>query len=448
MNDNYYHGLTGQIITPNDPEYDADRQIFNRAIQKFPQVIVYCYNEQDIRNAILWARRNCVGIRIRTGGHNYEGYSIGNDILVIDISRMNRLEFNENERILKIQGGVINTQIYELLGNLGYPFPSGTCPTVGAAGLTLGGGWGLSCRNYGLVCDSLLSVELMNYNGKLLSANSCKNSNLFWACRGGGGGNFGVVTSMTFKVPEKVSGVSFVKFYYSNANREVMEVFVYIWQNLLKTLDNRMTLVSRLYNSQAEGKLIYGEGIFYGTPEEAYEILKPLQLLTSMSITAQYMPFIDAIRRVESMYPAYEKFKSTGRFVQRDYDYEEIRKLIDIVQERPEGSVRSGLSLFALGGKVREKNKYETAFYYRNSKYIMSIQSQWEDDIYAKENIQWVNDNLRYIKSITRGSYINFPFNNLRDYVEEYYGKNALRLREINEKYDPCNIFRFPQSIN
>ena len=448
MCNSYYYGLTGEIITPCDEQYDEDRQEYNRSIQKFPKVIVYCCNKTDIINAICWAQEKCVEIRIRNGGHNYEGYSIGDNVLVIDISRMNKLKLDKKKNVIKIDGGVINSQIYELLGSEGYPFPSGTCPTVGAAGLTLGGGWGLSCRYLGLACDSLLSLEIIDYKGNILIANEKQNSDLFWACRGGGGGNFGVVVSMTFKVPEKVNKVCLIKLNCSNVIEYKMKEFLCIWQNWLIDLDEKITVVSRLFNTKEIGKEILGTGIFYGLPEEAYEILKPFTCIEGMNIYIEYVTFLEAIENIESSYPDSEEFKSTGRFVYRNYNEDEINNIVNLLQDRPLGSIVAGLSLYALGGKVKDINKYDTAFYYRNAKYIILIQSVWENPIYKEDNIDWVKQKFKYLKSVTKGSYINFPYSKFKCYDKEYYGNNVCRLKEVNEKYDPCNVFKFPQSIN
>lgn len=445
---NYYNGLTGQIVTPNDFNYDEARQVWNRSIQRFPAVIVYCYNKSDVRNAVLWAQKKCVGIRIRTGRHNYEGYSVGNDVLVIDISRMNNLKFDRRLNILKIDGGVINTQIYEFLGNQGYPFSSGTCPTVGAAGLTLGGGWGLSCRNFGLACDNLIELEIIDYKGNIITANKDKNPDLFWACRGGGGGNFGVTVSMSFKVPKKVDKVTYIEFHTPQSSKEDMEQFIYIWQNWLINLNEKITLVSRLFNSEMKGIEIHGTGIFYGTPDEAISIMKPFYNVRGMEIDVQYLPFIEAIEIIEGVYPKHEKFKTAGRFVNINYNCSELGGIVGLVQTRPKGSKLTGLSLYALGGKVKDVDRHDTAFYYRDAKYIIALQTMWKDNKYKEDNIKWFDERFKYLKSVTRGSYINFPYNKLKCYDKEYYGENACMLQKINNKYDPCNVFRFPQSIN
>lgn len=447
MKAGFYKGLTGEVILPTDPRYKEARQEWNRAIQKYPLVIVYCFTKTDVRNAICWARKHSIGIRIRSGGHHYEGYSIGNSILVIDVSKMNQLKVDRDKNILKIQGGVTNQQVYDLVGSEGYPFPGGTCPTVGVVGYTLGGGWGYSSRYLGLGCDSLLELKLVNYSGKVITANKECNSDLFWACKGAGGGNFGVVVSMTFNLPQKVDKVTLVEMYYPEASKETMVIFLDTWQQWLKGLDERMTLVSSVYNSAEEGKAIFGRGLFYGTPEDAEQLLRPFAKIEGAEFNLQEMTFLEAMQKVQASYPDSEKFKSTGRFVERQYDLRELENIVDLIHEKAVGSVYAAVSLYALGGQVQAVGTSDTAFYYRNAQYIMGIQSIWENTIFANENILWVQERFKYLEAITNGSYVNYPYSELADYEKAYYGQNAYRLNQINERYDPYDVFKFPQAL-
>ncbi len=142
MNNLDYAALTGKIITREDSEYNESIKAWNRAINKKPLLIIYCYNEIDIINAIKWSRENKMEFRVRSGAHSYEGYSTGDDVVVIDVSNINKIDINEEEGYVKIGGGVRNREAYEALGKNKYPFPGGGCPTVGVPGLILGGGWG------------------------------------------------------------------------------------------------------------------------------------------------------------------------------------------------------------------------------------------------------------------------------------------------------------------
>lgn len=441
----YFNGLTGKVITPRSPFYNEARQEWNRAIQRFPLAIVYCNDKNDVANAVIWSRQHCVSIRIRSGGHNYEGYSTGDDVLVIDVSNLNRLEINCNHLI--VDGGVNNKQLYDFVSSQGYPFPGGTCPTVGLSGYASGGGWGLSCRLMGLGCDSLLELELVDADGRIIKANYAENKELFWACRGAGGGNFGIIVSMKFRLPPKVDKVTYFRFYYPVTNRKKQARFIGVWQNWLRDLDWKMSLQANVYHSQEENFAINGRGLFYGTEEEALRLLQPIISLGGCQLELEYLSFYAAISLIGSIYPDSEKFQSTGRFVVEPLNPQEIYETAGLIREVPIGSVYSSLNLYALGGKVSEKSPCETAFFYRDASYIILIQSVWEEEQYASDNRRWLNRKFKYLKSITQGSYVNFPYSDLSDYLEAYYGGNLKRLRLVKRKYDPENVFHFPQSI-
>ncbi|WP_245156555.1 FAD-dependent oxidoreductase [Clostridium aminobutyricum] len=442
-----YEGLTGKVVTPCSQEYEEARQEWNWAIQKFPIVIVYCYTIEDVSNAVCWARCHGIGIRIRSGGHHYEGYSTGDNILVIDVSQMKLIRLNEADNTLMVQSGVTNEQLYNYVGSRGYPFPGGTCPTVGVAGYVLGGGWGYSSRYMGLGCDNLLELEMVNDQGNVLKVNEKCNPNLFWACKGAGGGNFGIVTSMTFQLPPKTDQVTLIGLQYVNTSLSTRMQFLDIWQNWLVNLDDRITINASIYNSPDRGIGIFGKGLFYGSSVEAAQILQPFEQIQGATINVQEMTFLEAVHKIQEVYPDSEKFQSTGRFVDRQYNMEEIKNIVELIDQRAEGSVFATVSVSALGGKIRAVNKMDTAYYYRDAAYIISIQSVWEDNQYAFLNRNWLYQKFEYLKGITNGSYINFPYSYLIDYETNYYGENTCRLQQINKHYDPMDVFHFPQSI-
>ncbi|WP_195264912.1 FAD-binding oxidoreductase [Clostridium sp. 1001275B_160808_H3] len=443
-----YSGLTGKIITKESFEYEESRLAWNRAIEKYPLVIIYCHNDEDVINAILWARKNSIEIRVRSGAHSYEGYSTGNDVAVIDISKMDEINIDENNGFVKIGGGVRNREIYESLGSRNYAFPGGGCPTVGVAGLVLGGGWGYSSRFLGLACDSLLEVEMINYEGKKLILNEQSNSDLFWACKGSGGCNFGIITSMTIKLKEKIKMGTLININYPNITNEDNIKVIEVLQELYKNLDRRMNLKTAIYNSAERGRGVKLTGLFYGSSNEAREILKPLEdITTSIELKVEDMSILECNRWIQDSHPDYEKYKSTGRFVYRDYNNNEIKKLIEIIDNPTEGSYYTAISFYGAGGAIADVNKLDTAYYYRDAKFIMGIQSVWEKDEYADINKEWVKSNFRAIERLTEGSFVNFPLDELDNYEKEYYGENIKRLKEIKKQYDPYNVFNYPQVI-
>ncbi|MBS6502046.1 MAG: FAD-binding oxidoreductase [Clostridium sp.] len=443
-----YSGLTGKIITKESFEYEESRLAWNRAIEKYPLVIIYCNNEEDVINAILWAKNNSIEIRVRSGAHSYEGYSTGNDVAVIDISKMNEIYIDENNGFARIGGGVRNREIYEALGSRNYAFPGGGCPTVGVAGLVLGGGWGYSSRFLGLACDSLIEVEMINYEGKKLILNEQSNSDLFWACKGSGGCNFGIITSMTIKLKEKIKMGTLIYINYPNISNEDNIKVIEVLQELYKNLDRRMNLKTAIYNSPERGRGVKLTGLFYGNSIEAREILNPLENITSSIETKiEDMSILECNRWIQDSHPDYEKYKSTGRFVYRDYNYDEIKQLIEIIDAPAEGAVYTAISFYGAGGAIADVDKLDTAYYYRDAKFIMGIQSVWEENKYADINREWVKSNFRSIEILTEGSFVNFPLDELDNYEKEYYGQNIKRLKEIKKQYDPYNVFNYPQVI-
>lgn len=440
--------LQGQIITPNDPSYDNARQEWNRAINYYPIAIIYCKTYDDVRESILWARECEVPIRIRSGGHHYEGYSIGNGVVVIDLSAMTSIKLHKQTHTVTIRGGVQNAQLYNVVSKEGYPFPGGICPTVGVTGYCLGGGWGYSARLLGLGCDSLISLELIDYKGCLITANCHTHQELFEACKGAGSGNFGVVVSMTFMLPPKVDKVTGFTFYIPNVSHETALNFLEKWQLFIQTVSPKLNMNAGIYNTLRDGKYIYARGICYDTPRATLLYLETFKTLAGITFDMTYAPFLNIINQFASTYPPYEYFKSSGRFVDRHYTRDVLESFLHLIDgPLPEGSILTSINVYGLGGKIKEVEPTDTAFYYRNAHYILQLQTVWEDNLYKPANIKWFNAYFPTIYSQTIGSFINFPFNDLPCYPIDYYSRNIYWLQKVKRMYDPCNIFCFEQSI-
>lgn len=448
MNGIDYSGLSGKIVTKEDYEYNESIKSWNRAIEKYPLVIIYCYNNEDVINAIKWARVNSIEIRVRSGGHNYEGYSTGDNVVVIDISNLKEIHINEKNGLAKLGGGVQNREAYEAFAEFGYAFPGGGCPTVGVAGLILGGGWGYSSRYLGLASDSLIEAEMINYKGEKLILSKDENSDLFWAVRGSGGCNFGIITSMTLALRNKDNIATLININYPYDTEKIILKILLEIQKLFKNLDMRMNFKTAIYNSKEKGIGIKLVGLFYGSSSEAKKVLEPILKITDkFDVNLEENSVLECNRWIQDSHPDYEKYKSTGRFVYRDYNDEEITKLIDIVKNPSKGYYYTAISLYGLGGAISNINKLDTAYYYRDARFIMGIQSVWDEDIYSTENKEWVKKNFKFIRTLTDGSFVNFPLDELDNYEKEYYGDNITKLRDIKKKYDPNNVFNYPQSI-
>lgn len=440
--------LSGNIITKKDKRYKESILSWNRAIKAKPLVIIYCKEDIEVINAINWAKENNVEVRIRSGCHSYEGYSTGNDVAIIDVSKMKDIEIDEENNTVKFGAGIINREAYDALGEKDYPFPGGGCPTVGIVGLILGGGWGYSSRYLGLACDSLIEGEIINYNGEKLIVNNNSNCDLFWALKGGGGGNFGVITSLTLRLPKQESEGTLIRINYKKIKEETAVKVIYTLQNIYKTLDKKMNLKTAIYNSSTQGKGIKIIGLYYGDKNEAEKILKPLlEINENIEVNLEEQSLIECNRWIQDSHPEYEKYKSTGRFIYKDYNKEEIKEIINLLKNPAKGSIYTAITFYGLGGKILEVDKLATAFYYRDAKFIMGFQSVWEEDKYEEDNNIWVLDKFEKIKSLTKGSFINFPLKEIENYEDEYYGENKERIKKVKGKYDKENFFNFPQVI-
>lgn len=441
-------GLTGRVVTSEDESYKESCIMWNRAIEKEPLVIVYCKTREDVKNSVIWAREHQVPIRVRSGGHHYAGYSTGDDVLVIDVSEMNSIQLDEVKQQVTIEGGVKNREIYECLGSKGYSFPGGGCPSVGVVGLALGGGWGYSCRLLGLACDAITQVELINAEGQLIRANEEEHPDLFWALKGSGGGQFGVVVGMTFKVAEKRSEATLIRLDFSDVTREEQIQMFNLWQDTLQDLCPEANFKLSFYNSQTKGTGILLIGMYYGSHVEAHELIAPfIKIGRKVQIRVEPMTVLEVNRWIQDAHPDFEHYKSSGRFVEKKFDEEEMHQLLECIKQPAEGAVYTAVSCYGMGGQVKRPDRDSTAFYYRDSLYILGFQTVWEDNTYSESNREWFIKPFERIKKLTVGSFVNFPAMELEDYRQAYYGGYSEQLIAIRKKYDPQGVFAFEQGI-
>ena len=436
----------GSVIVPGSPRYNDARQVFNRSIQKYPAAIAYCTDEDAVIDAVRVARESGRKVRIRSGGHNYEGFSVGNSAAVIDVSCMDSLALNESAGTLTAGPGTLNRTLYELVGSYGYPFPSGTCPTVAVSGLTLGGGWGLSSRMFGLTGDSLISATLIDACGKRHVTDTEHEKGLFFALRGGGGGNFGVVTSLTYRLPPKLFAVTYVEMEASGVSKATAAEFIRRFQGWLLLGDRRFTPIARVYHTPEEPRGLFLRGIYYGSEAQARASLASI-LSLGLSSVFQEMTFLEAINIVEDGYPPFESFTTGGRFAFAQFSTVEARRLVSLIDNLAQGSVGGFVSLYGLGGAVSEITPEKTAFFYRNALNIITLSTNWENSGAKCDNLAWFAPRYCSLQGLTRGSYINFPNLENRDFMRAYYGGNAVRLSQVKACIDPGNLFCFPQSI-
>lgn len=454
--------LTGMVVQPGDPAWQESVTGFALRADyaaNVPLAVVFCQDNQDVCNAVKWAVKNKVPFRARSGRHNYEGYSsCVKDGLIIDISAMEMVKVSRDSGVAEVGAGIDMLECFEMLNNVNVTFPMATGPSVGLAGLTLGGGVGVTTRKLGLTCDNLLEVELVNAEGEVIIANSTVNPDLFWACRGGGGGNFGIATKFTFKVTPVNNAAIFSIGY----PWEAFEYVVDKWQRWNFNADWNMSSFIALVGD----KTITLQGQYTGTDEELAGFMGVIAPMLSdpspISVNIQMAPFRIATRvilGVDPMNPTWrvqqhsdnQIFKSTSSFAMEFFNAEAIsilKKYLDTVpQLSAPPSQPTMVQLLGGGGFPDTIAPGATAVAARGTKFIVQYDGYWTAPEDGPPTMNWVDSLRNDLLPHTVGAYINYSDASLPNYLQQYYGANLDRLVKVKAMYDPNNVFNYPQSL-
>jgi FAD/FMN-containing dehydrogenase len=434
--------LTGRLVFPDSPDYESARLLWARQFSKFPLVIVFCQNVQDVVNAISWCREHDVAFRARSGGHALEGWSSVDGGVIIDVSDMNQIHVDEHAGVATVQTGAKQGAVVEELGRMGYAIPSGGEPTPGIAGVLLGGGIGLLARSMGLACDHLLGVEMVIPSGKhgaqVIQADEHDNADLLWASRGGGGGNFGIATSFTLDIRP----LSTVTIYEATWDWQYLSELLSVWQDLAPSADDRLGSV--FLASSKEAGTITSYGMFIGSEEARLrDLLQPMLGIGKPEVTIKAMTNLDAFKHFASDDPPKnDKFSSV--WVYDSLPSEAIETVRGFLTDAPDAE--ANIWCLSWGGAVDQIPTGDTAFFHRKARYYIEWDTPWKDSGGEKEAITWVERFRVAMGPYVEGSYVNVPDRSIND-LSTYYGDNLARLQEVKRKYDPENVFHFEQSI-
>lgn len=428
--------LTGRVITVNDPEYNDLRFGWNLYYSRYPLAIVLAQNTHDVVNAINFCRENKITFRIRSGGHALEGWSTLDGGIIIDLRDMKGLSYNQQTGLAFVQPGVIGIEAVPALAKFGVGIPNGLEQTPGVGGVVLGGGIGLSIREFGLSCDYIVEVEIVLASGKIVRATKDnKYKDLFFACQGGGGGNFGVVTEFVF-APFPRGDVTLYKIEYPYAT---LETLVDTWQRWAPFQIKRLNSVMELNESNHS---VYGT--LNGSQEELMRILAPMLEIPGSKITAfKTVPYSQSWLFFSEPVspPTNDKFSST-------FAYKILpQKAIRIIKNAMDHPVNKNASFFflAMGGVMKEIPKTATPFWNRDALFYFEWDESWSciHPEQAGPSIAWVENLRDALRPYTKGSYVNVPDMDIPNGGQEYYGKNYERLKKIKAKYDPNNLFTY-----
>lgn len=436
--------LTGTVIYPDDPEYQQARMNWNPFTNAFPIVFVFAQQIEDVVNAVKWARENGVPIRMRSGRHALaKDYSQTNGGIVIDTSQMTKIKLDKKHGIATVQAGIRVGVLVRKLAQEGILAPFGDSSTVGIGGISTGGGITAIQRTAGVISDNILAATIVDANGEILRVSKNENPDLFWAIRGGGGGNFGIITSYTFKVRPAPSRVGIFQIIWP---WQQLDKVIDTWQRWAPSVDERLGTILEAY-SKTNG-LLRSQGIFLGPKATLKKLIAPLtEVGTPLKVLIKEVTLLQAIDFWAPNEPLFDKQNSTwsSAWVEHFLPTEGINAIHSFL-EKAKGS-ESNFFFLNSGGVMNRVPSKDTAFFWRNTKYYLEWDASWTNKSKTLKNILLVQHTRRKLQPYITGSYVNVPDLNIKNYGKEYYGDNFARLRKVKAKYDPENVFNFVQSI-
>ena len=429
--------LDGHVVVPANADYDAARRLWNTRFDTLrPRAIVYCESIQDVVRVVRWGRQHAIHVVPRSGGHSYAGYSSGNGVVVADVSRLHAVTVAGG--LATVGAGATLGSVYARLAQHGVTIPAGSCPTVGIAGLALGGGVGYASRQLGTTADRLRRVHIVTADGELRQCDATHHSDLFWACRGGGGGNFGIVTDVTFATaPVSNVAVYSIEWPWSHAAQAIAA-----WQAFAPHAPDALFSVLDLIATgpPATTPHVTSSGQYFGHESDLASLLQPLASVgTPTRVRTQTLSYLDAMAHWSGG-NARASFAAKSDYVSTPLPQAAIGALVSGVAVR-QATGRGAIFLDEHGGAINRVPKHATAFVHRDALFSIQYTAQnggaaWLAQVYAQ---------LR--PHVSGFAYQNYVDPQLASWQHAYYGSNLARLRTIKRAVDPLGCFRFAQSV-
>ena len=457
--------VRGPVVMRRDPAMVYAAQLWNSRFDwVVPAAVVYAIDDRDVQAAVRWAARTGTRIAARAGGHSYAGYSTTTSGVVLDISNLSRIRVNARERRASIGGGAQLVGVYNGLAKHDLTIPGGSCPTVGISGLTLGGGLGFSGRRWGTTSDNVLAMRIVTADGRIRTIDRRRDEDLFWACRGGGGGNFGVVTAFLFRTHPAASAVTFrLQFDWSD-----MTAVVAAWQRWAPDATNDVFSLCSMGTTDSDTPRIVVSGQYFGSADAVPGLVRPLTDAaqpTSFSVdTKRYIEAVEYWAQCTE-YSAEEcrraaanpngkinrpAFSAKSDYVRRDLPVGAIQTIRGWVEARQaERETGPGnVILDAYGGAINEVSPTATAFAHRDMRFSIQYDAEWENPSGQAPTLAWLRGVHGAMRPyVTGAAYVNYIDSELRGWERAYYGENLPRLRDVKGRYDPDRVFRFAQAI-
>src|SRR3954470_22987065 len=445
-------GLRGRLVRTTDSDYDQARAIWNGAHDRYPALIVRAAGVADVMRALEFARSEELTVAVRSGGHSIPGFSSVDGGLVIDLSPMQGVRVDPVRRVARAEAGVTWSSLDHETQAFGLATTGGLVSSTGIAGFTLGGGIGWLMRKHGLAADNLIAADLVTADGRLVHASKDENADLLWGLRGGGG-NFGVVTSLEYQLHEvgpMITGGGV--FYPADKAADVLRAYrgwVGTAPDELTTLVNLLTCPPAPFLPEDwHGKpLVAVIGMHAGPADEAERALRPLRnIATPVADLFGPMPYVAMQSLVDPLWgPGASSYMKAGFL--RGLDDEAIDTLI--AHHATVTSPKTEIHVQHLGGAVARVPAHATAFGGRTAPFVLNIIASTFTDEGYDEAVDWAQATYSaLVPALTGGAYVNFLSNEGSERVRAAYGASTYdRLVALKDEYDPTNVFRLNQNV-
>lgn len=443
--------VKGRVLFP----HDSTRVAYNRRYERArPDAVVRVESTADVAAVVRWAERFGVRVVARSGGHSYAGYSTTSDGVVVDLSRLRGVRVSNGRATIGAGARLIDVQ--RALTRRGLSVPSGSCPSVGIAGLALGGGHGLAGRRFGLTSDNLVAARIVTADGRVRLADGDTNADLHWACRGGGGGNFGIVTSLTLDAHRAPGAAWFIVSWPWSQAGEALAA----WQRFAPEAPPALTSILSLGTTGGTGSpRVAALGQYFGELPALRRLVRPLTRVAGASLSSGSSSYFSLVLRwagcLDGGFRACHASTRSSFFAKSDYFDRQLgprgrATMVDWIERRQRNpSLGSGaLLLDAYGGALNRPAADATAFVHRDMLFSLQYLAYFSGGTAARASRRWINGAWRALRPHASGeAYQNYIDPQLDRWQRAYYAGNLERLRDIKKRVDPDFRFRFPQAI-
>jgi FAD/FMN-containing dehydrogenase len=430
------------LFSAGDEGYDVARTIPNAMIDRHPAIVARCAGAADVIACVRFGREHDLLVSVRGGGHSVAGKSVCDDGLMIDLSAMKGIRVDPARQTVRAQTGVKLGEFDRETQAFGLATTQGVVPTVGISGLTLGGGWGQLHGRYGLAVDNVIGADVVTADGHLLTVSADENQDLFWGIRGGSG-NFGVVTSLEFRLHEVGPVYGGAVFYPAAQAREVLR----FWREFAADSPDELVTQGGSFRLP-DGVPVFGIAACYcGALSKGETVLKPLRTFGSpLADALSPMSYIQIQSMFEPFFPPGRHVYTKSNFL-RDLSDEAIETIVQYVSKSPSPYTFAPF-IEHWNGEATRVAPTETAFPHRRYSWNFLAWSMWTSPSETEKNLQWTRECCESMRPhLVAGSYGNYVTDEGEAIAREAYGINYDRLVELKNKYDPTNFFRMNHNV-